>query len=382
MKGIYEALLLDGQRVVTYHGNNIWPEISDVSRVPFTQDILNKRLDRLSSESYFSQLHKLDNSVFSSAVKYFDSIGAEWCNLPLTTLMISSPGEVYAGKTLDYTTDTLPVELSWFNSDKRIFLSESSQFYLEMRLLSEGIDRVFSIYNSFRKEGADFSHLSEFQHIEFEGHVDFKKNIEIAQELLHQIAQQTIVKNEALLNLTRPEEDLTVLVDSFAKDKIPVLRFSDALRILREDTKSDRYIDFSLKNFGAWEEVRLTQILGSHVWLTHYPVLEIPFYHRAMKDSESGIPVAENADLILLGGREVVGAGVRMSDSEALKEKAKVFNLPPEDYDPYLAMRSNPSYRESAGFGLGWQRLTQWLMRCPLIWETCHVPRGHLIPRP
>jgi asparaginyl-tRNA synthetase len=89
--------------------------------------------------------------------------------------MISSPGEVYAGQKLDYTTDTLPVELpNWFDSPKRMFLSESSQFYLELALMTGGSDSVFSIYNSFRKEKSDFTHLTEFQHIEYEGKVDFE----------------------------------------------------------------------------------------------------------------------------------------------------------------------------------------------------------------
>ncbi|MDR3150486.1 MAG: hypothetical protein LBU14_02475 [Candidatus Peribacteria bacterium] len=30
------------------------------------------------------------------------------------------------------------------------------------------LNQVFSIYNSFRKEESDATHLSEFQHIEYE----------------------------------------------------------------------------------------------------------------------------------------------------------------------------------------------------------------------
>ncbi|MDQ1344253.1 MAG: asparaginyl-tRNA synthetase [Patescibacteria group bacterium] len=35
--------------------------------------------------------------------------------------------------------------------------------------MAKGADSVFSIYNSFRKEPSDATHLSEFQHVEFEG---------------------------------------------------------------------------------------------------------------------------------------------------------------------------------------------------------------------
>jgi aspartyl/asparaginyl-tRNA synthetase len=50
-------------------------------------------------------------------------------------------------------------------------MAESSQFYLELTLLIQGVNQVFSIYNSFRKETSDPTHLSEFQHIEYEGKV-------------------------------------------------------------------------------------------------------------------------------------------------------------------------------------------------------------------
>jgi hypothetical protein len=33
------------------------------------------------------------------------------------------------------------------------------------------------------------------------------------------------------------------------------------LDILYEATKEEKYKDFSLKNFGTWEEVKLTEIL-------------------------------------------------------------------------------------------------------------------------
>ncbi len=66
------------------------------------------RVDRLKHEEQFFHISNIDDGIFKSTIEYFSSIGAKWANLPLTTLMISSPWEVYAGQTLDYTTDTLP----------------------------------------------------------------------------------------------------------------------------------------------------------------------------------------------------------------------------------------------------------------------------------
>lgn len=335
------------------------------------------------NQEYFYHLHKIDNGIFFGAVDYFRSIGSEWCNLPLTTLMISSPGEVYAGKTLDYTTDTLPVDISWFDNDRKIFLSESSQFYLELRLLIRNIDSVFSIYNSFRKEEADFCHLSEFQHIEFEGKISFEKNVEIFLNLIRQITRHLVEKETESLEYFVGKNGVKDLETVFSDENIIKITFKEALNALYKETGDDTYKEFSLKNFGAWEEVKLTEIFGGrHVIVTKFPLLQIPFYHNELMENENGISLAENADFILSGYRETIGSGTRISSPEALMEKAKIFNLPSADYEPYIQTRLQEGYQKTSGFGLGWQRYVQWVLRLPHIWDTTHVPRGHHLPRP
>ena len=382
MFGPYKAITKDGEKIISYLGNNISEPIEDVKNVCFSKDILDNRLDDIVKKEEYRHLHKIDNAVFYATVDYFRNIGAEWCNLPLTTKMISSPGEVYAGKTIDYTTDTLPVDITWFDENERIYLSESSQFYLELRLLIDQVDQVFSIYNSFRKEPADFCHLSEFQHVEYEGKVGFEKNIEVFMELMRHIITYILEHNKENLEYFLTPEEISELSDTFAEENIIRMPFKEALQILREDTNDTRYEEFSMEHFGAWEEVRLTEILGKHVIVTDFPMLQIPFYHNSKKHDENGIALAENADLILYGYRETVGSGTRISDPEALLQKAKQFNLPEEDYAPYLKTRDYEHYQETSGFGLGWQRLTHWLLKLPVIWEASHIPRGHHAPRP
>lgn len=380
--GPYKAHICNDKKVISYVGNKISDGIEDVDEITLSSAYLRELISRFSSDEFFFHLHRVDNALFHAAVDYFRSIEADWCNLPLTTRMISSPGEVYAGQNLDYTTDTAPVQLAWFNEERNIFLSESSQFYLELRLLTPGISRVFSIYNSFRKELADFSHLSEFQHIEFEGHVGFQDNVDIAVSLLRALVAGVLNDARDSVSFFRTKDELTLLENSFSNDNIKTLSFHESLQLLREHTGLPCYESFSLENFGAWEEIFLTNLLGKHLIVTEFPLLQIPFYHNACRTNELGQLVAENADFILTGYREVIGSGVRITDPKALMEKARIFKLPPEDYAPYIESRLLPTYQPSAGFGLGWQRLVHWLLKLPAIWSACHVPRGHLNPIP
>jgi len=366
---------------IVYVGNKIQKEFDDVADKVFAPTESSKMLQDFARDKHYKHLHAIDNSVFDASVDYFRSIGASWCNLPLTTKMISSPGEVYAGQKLDYTTDALPVELSWFDAGN-IFLAESSQFYLEMRLIIEELSHVYSIYNSFRKEKVDFSHLAEFQHIEYEGKVDMEENIEILLGLIRHITNHILKNNREDLSYYLTDDEMNSLATSFEPENIERLTFRQALDILAKELGDDKYKTHSLKNFGSYEEVALTRILNKHCLVTEFPVEEIPFYHVGGVVDENGRQYAKNADLILLGYREVIGSGQRITDLDAIRKKAEFFNLPPEDYEPYINMRQLDNYETTSGFGLGWQRYTQWLLKMPYIWQMSHVPRSEHAPKP
>lgn len=364
-----------------YRGNHIYLSW-DVLFSELDVWLLSNRISRIKNEKMFYHLSKIDNAIFMSTVQYFHSLNAQWLNLPLTTLMISSPGEVYAWQTLDYTTDTLPVELpNWFDGSKRIFLSESSQFYLELWLLIKNIDQVFSIYNSFRKEKSDATHLSEFQHIEYEWKVDLEWNIKVFMWLFEHIFNHIIKNNKEDLLFFISEEELNKKIQ-FVKNEPKRITFREALDLLYKDTNNEKYKEFSLKNFGSWEEVRLTEILEANVIVTEFPMLQIPFYHAIAEKEVNWVPVAKNADFILYGFRETIWAWERIKDKNVLLKKAEIFNLPENDYLPYLQTRDFEDYVTTSGFGLGWQRLVQWLTNQPYIYEATIFPRTHLIPNP
>ena len=366
---------------IIYNWNNINTSCL-IEKDVIKTELLNNRINRVKNEKMFYHLSKIDNAIFMSTVQYFHSLNAQWLNLPLTTLMISSPGEVYAWQTLDYTTDTLPVELpNWFDGSKRIFLSESSQFYLELWLLIKNIDQVFSIYNSFRKEKSDATHLSEFQHIEYEWKVDLEWNIKVFMWLFEHIFNHIIKNNKEDLLFFISEEELNKKIQ-FVKNEPKRITFREALDLLYKDTNNEKYKEFSLKNFGSWEEVRLTEILEANVIVTEFTMLQIPFYHAIAEKEVNWVPVAKNADFILYGFRETIWAWERIKDKNVLLKKAEIFNLPENDYLPYLQTRDFEDYVTTSGFGLGWQRLVQWLTNQPYIYEATIFPRTHLIPNP
>lgn len=356
---------------INYKGNKIYPPIEnlDYARVPLS-DIEN-RVKSLHDNPMWSAISKINNAINTGVVNYFNSMGAIFVPLPMTTRMISSPGAVYGREAINYTTDTCPITLDWFGLPKRVFLSESSQIYLELALLQKGINHVFSNYHSFRKEKSDLTHLPEFHHIEYEGHVNQKNNLRIAYGLLSHLIYDLLTKQSADLSLFLTEAEMLEL-DKLSKSKVQNIPMTEALNLLYKDTGNYKYRKFTLQNFGFWEEVRLTEIAEGMVGISDMPIREVSFYHARKEENKE---LADNTDIIWPGYREIIGSGHRVESTVELEEKAKIFKLPREDYEPYHQSRKFGDYQESSGFGMGLERLIQGLLKMPFIHFTVPFPR-------
>jgi aspartyl/asparaginyl-tRNA synthetase len=364
-------------RSIRYVGNRQFAA-ADSADFTLTRSELEGRYQAIVRREYWSHIARINDTVFQTAASYFRESGAIFVPLPLTTRMISSPGAVYGQHRIDYTTDTVPITLKWFDSPKEVYLAESSQLYLELSLLQHDVDQVFSIYNSFRKEETDITHLSEFHHIEYEGHVSSDRNIEILEECIRRVVAALFQYNEeALRYILRPDQFASLAAIPTQRPVFFRTTLQECLAALYSDTRDDRYLDFTLQNrFGKWEETRLTQIYGQSLAVSGFPLLEVPFYHAEEPDSDP--PRAKNTDLLWQGYREVAGAGERVGTQEELEAKAKLFNLPVDDYSGYLLSRREPTYRRTCGFGLGWERLVQGILCLPAIWLSTPFPRSHL----
>ncbi|MBU2638178.1 MAG: asparagine--tRNA ligase [Nanoarchaeota archaeon] len=372
MKGPYHA---NPDKTVSFVGNKIFKDIADVGAGKFPADEACKRVKSLKNDPAWGAIARINHRINISANNYFDAIGALFTALPLTTRMISSPGAVYGKEAISYTTDTCPIKIDWFDLPHKAFLSESSQIYLEMALMQEGVNHVYSIYNSFRKEPGDSTHLSEFHHIEYEGKINQEENEKAAWLLVQNMISAILGNNLKDLSYFLSRQDIAALEEIAAgKGKLEKISFKEALNMLYQDTGDTRYNKFTLENcFGAWEEIRLTEIVGSVVAIKEFPLLEVPFYHAAVKGKTP--KVADNADFIWPGYREFIGSGQRVKSKAELEEKARIFQLPKDDYQPYIQTRELPGYAPTSRFGLGWERFLQGLLKMPYIWSACQFPR-------
>ncbi|MEM4327831.1 MAG: amino acid--tRNA ligase-related protein, partial [Candidatus Woesearchaeota archaeon] len=223
MLGPYHA---NKDGTISYRGNKIFRPIKDVLEIDVSVNEIKNRVESLKNNDVWFHLSKINHSINKSANEFFDKEGALFITLPLTTRMISSPCAVYGKYKLNYIKDTCPITLKWFNLPKKVFLSESSQIYLELALLQKNINKAYSIYNSFRKERADVTHLSEFHHIEFEGKISQEENEKMVLKLIKKIIFDLFKSHKEDLSYFLTESKLEEL-KKFAKNilKTPKITF-------------------------------------------------------------------------------------------------------------------------------------------------------------
>jgi len=286
MLGPFKALIEGNKKTIDYAGNRIFKKIRDVNNVEINEEYIERRIRNLAYPGrVWKSLVEINNTIYSSVVEYFKKkLRAKYVLVPLTSRMISSPGAVYGKEKLDYTQDTIPIKLKWFNEGST-FLTESSQLYLELYLLIDGIDHVFTINNSFRKELADFVHLPEFRHVEYEGHVPQTENEDIISGLLMKIIKNILMLNEEHLRtfLTKEDiRDLDSLTRSYGFKKI---EFKKTLEILYNLTGDKKYLKFTSKYWGSWEEAFVSGYFNKILVVKEFPLLEVAFLSSRKRKS-------------------------------------------------------------------------------------------------
>src|SRR3989338_7480395 len=129
---------------ISYKGNKIFKPIKNINSVEIPVKEIEERVIQFKKEEMWKHLAKINHRINMSANLFFEKLGSLFTTLPLTTRMISSPGAVYRKEAINYTTDTCTITLKWFDLPNEVFLSESSQIYLELALTQREVDRVYS----------------------------------------------------------------------------------------------------------------------------------------------------------------------------------------------------------------------------------------------
>ena len=333
----------------------ITESVMDVENLSENAFLLDNRHLYLRTER-MTRMLKIRSSVFGAIHQYFrnhDFIEYQAPNFVA--------GAVEGGSTL-FEVPYFPTEE---NPDRKAYLTQSWQLYAEAAM--PALERLYTIAPSFRAEKSRTTrHLSEFWHAEMEiawaGNDDVMKH---GEAVVRNIAQTVLDEREN--ELTALGRDLE-LISRYADNSYPRIRYDEAVETLQKmgvEIEWGQDLDYS-------KEKILTQDFQVPHFLTHYPKVAKPFYHRVDPDDSKYVLCH---DLLAPEGYgEIIGGGERTWSEDEILKRIDEEGTPRAPYQFYIDVRTYGGVPHG-GFGLGVDRVCAWLAGADHIREVIPFPR-------
>ena len=300
--------------------------------------------------SRMTTMLKMRSSVFGAIHSYFRDLDFIEYQAPNFVA-----GAVEGGSTL--------FEVPYFG--RKAYLTQSWQLYAEAAM--PALERLYTIAPSFRAEKSRTRrHLTEFWHAEME--IAWATNAEVmahGEGVVRHIASTLL--DERSTELESLGRDLE-LIGRYADTPFPRMRYDEAVEILQAkdvDVSWGQDLDYS-------KEKILTQDFDVPHFLTHYPKIAKPFYHR--EDPTDDKYVLCHDLLAPEGYGEIIGGGERTWSEEEILARLAEEGTSPEAYQFYIDTRSYGGVPHG-GFGLGVDRVCSWLSGADHIREVIPFPR-------
>ncbi len=256
---------------------------------------------------------------------------------------------------------------------QRAGLTVSGQLQAEVYALSLG--DVYTFGPTFRAENSNTSrHLSEFWMIEPEmPFCDLKRNMQVAESMLKYILEDVMGNSVEDLNLFDKfiEKGLLNKLHDIVDKKFGHITYTEAVDILLKARKRFEFpVEWGIDLQSEHERYLTEEVFKSPLFVTDYPATIKPFYMRINDDGKTVAAM----DILVPGIGEIVGGSQREERYDVLKSRMEEAYINIEEYDWYLDLRRYGTVPHS-GFGLGFERLVQFVTGMKNIREVIPFPR-------
>ena len=314
-------------------------------------------------------------SALSFAVhRFFHEQGFLQVHTPvITTSDCEGAGEMFTVTALEPAAlqGTEPFGADFFG--RRAGLTVSGQLQAEIFALSHG--RVYTFGPTFRAENSNTSrHLAEFWMVEPEmAFCDLAGDMQVAEGFIRFLVETALEECSEDLELF----DRFVskgLVDRLAQVRDqPFVRltYTEAVAELERSGRDFAFpVRWGLDLQAEHERFLAEEAARAPVIVTNYPIGIKPFYMRVDDDGRTVAAM----DILVAGIGELVGGSQREERLEVLTTRMTSAGLDLEQYSWYLDLRRYGS-APHAGFGLGFERLMQFVTGMQNIRDVIPFPR-------
>ncbi len=325
----------------------------------------------------FGAIFRLRSFLSMAVHQYFSERGFFLVHTPIITGSdCEGAGEMFQVTTLPLHEVPRAEGLTDYSQDffgAKASLTVSGQ--LEGEALALALRRIYTFGPTFRAENSNTArHLSEFWMIEPEmAFCDISDNMELAEDFIRVLLQRTLAEcpDEMEFFDSRIAPGLIKSLDKVAGSDFVKMSYTEAVDRLRDSGEAFEFpVSWGCDLQSEHEKFLTEKICQSPVILTDYPAEIKAFY---MKDNADGKTVRA-MDVLVPRLGEIIGGSERENDILALKGKMIKAGLNPENYRRYLDLRKYGSVPH-AGFGLGFERLIQYVTGMQNIRDVIPYPR-------
>ncbi len=345
----------------------------------------------------FQAIFRVRNVLAFAVHEFFNKKGFIYINTPIitgsdaegagemfrvTTLSLENPPRNDQGK-IDF-------EQDFFGKETNLTVSGQ----LEGELAALALGSIYTFGPTFRAENSNTTrHLAEFWMIEPEmAFYDLEDMMNLAEDLLKYLIEQAIkicpkeldFLNERFLDeeKLKPQKDRSELslmgkLHFCLENPFQRLTYTEAIEILKEckPNKSKKF-KYIITEWGVDLQSEHERYLVEHhfkrpVILTDYPKNIKAFYMRQNEDGKT----VRAMDILFPGIGEMVGGSQREERFQNLMDRMLEMHIPIGDMSWYLDTRRFGTAPHS-GFGLGFERLTQFITGMGNIRDVIPFPRS------
>jgi asparaginyl-tRNA synthetase len=324
---------------------------------------------------------RVRNACAAAIHQFFQERGFLWVHTPIISASdCEGAGEMFNVTTLDLTKVPLtPEGQPDYSQDffgRAAYLSVSGQ--LEAEIMAMAFSNVYTFGPTFRAENSNTSrHLAEFWMIEPEmAFCDLQGDMDLAEAFLKYVfkyVMDTCQEDLEFFNL-RIDDSVLTTAENIINNQFERLTYTDAIKLLEKtDRQFDYPVSWGLDLQSEHERYLAEEVFKKPVILTDYPVEIKAFYMRLNDDGKTVAAM----DILAPKIGEIVGGSQREERLDVLERRIAAQGLNPADYWWYLDLRRYGTVPH-AGFGLGFERLVQFMTGMGNIRDVIPFPRAPL----
>lgn len=246
---------------------------------------------------------------------------------------------------------------------------------LNAELAAMGLGKVYTFGPTFRAEQSHTTrHLAEFWMIEPEAaFMDLQGDIDLAEAFVKSCITHVLEQCSDDLDFLQDkyEEGLQAKLQRVASAEFARITYTEAVKILQQAGQAFEFpVEWGMDLQSEHERYLCEQHIGGPVAVINYPKDIKAFY---MKQNEDGKTVAA-MDVLMPKIGEMIGGSQREEDHDKLLKRMQALEMDQKQLWWYLETRKFGTCPH-AGFGLGFERLVQYVTGMANIRDVIPFPR-------